>query len=58
VSPDPGRSTNDQRLADLLEMYSVAIKDLESLEDPAVTPLMRELQALQRRLGTQMQPGA
>jgi hypothetical protein len=58
VSLDPGRSTNEERLSDLLEMYRVAIEDLESLEDPAVAPLMRELQALQHRLGTQMQPGA
>jgi hypothetical protein len=58
VSLDPGRSTDEQRLSDLLEMYRVAIKDLESLEDPAVAPLLHELQALQRRFGMQMQPSA
>jgi hypothetical protein len=53
VSPDPGRSSEDGRLADLFEMYRVAIEDLESLQDPAVAPLLRELATLQRFVGAQ-----
>jgi hypothetical protein len=49
VSPDPGRIP-DERRADLLEMYRTAIDYLDSLQDPAVRPLRRELTALERRL--------
>jgi hypothetical protein len=52
VSPEPGRTLEDDRVAGLLDMYRVAIEDLQSMDDPAVAPLMRELQALRSQVGT------
>jgi hypothetical protein len=52
VSLEPGHTAEDARVAGLLDMYRVAIEDLESMDDPAVVPLMRELQALRSQVGT------
>ena len=49
MSPDLGRISDDRR-TDLLEMYRTAIEYLDSLRDPAVRPLRRELTALERQL--------
>jgi hypothetical protein len=48
VSRDPGRASETDRLDGLLEMYRTAIAHLESLNDPAVAPLKRELETLLR----------
>jgi hypothetical protein len=50
VSRDPGRLHEDDRRAGLVEMYRAAIAYLDTLDDPAVGPLRRELADLQRRL--------
>ena len=47
MSLDPGRA-EEANLESLLEMYRTAIAHLESLHDPAVAPLKRELEALLR----------
>ena len=53
MSQDPGHAVEDEaRLAGLLEMYRTAIAHLESLRDPSVTPLKRELEALERFAGS------
>jgi hypothetical protein len=51
VSPDLGRE--NERRTGLLEMYRTAISYLDSLRDPAVQPLRRELRALQYKLAAE-----